>query len=113
MSKAFFKEDTVPDDGPAIATRPSEPLPITHEGYARLLAELNAIAKDDEAKKTRALTLKTILATVRVVPRGRMAALVLGARSMSKMKTRRSARTASLGPMKWMRSADSSVPSRP
>lgn len=67
MSKAFFKEDTVPEDGPAIATRPSEPLPITHEGYARLLAELNAIAKDDEAKKTRALTLKTILATVRVV----------------------------------------------
>lgn len=71
MSKAFFKEDTVPDDGPAIATRPSEPLPITREGYERLLAELNAIAKDDEAKKTRSLTLKTILATVRIVEAAR------------------------------------------
>lgn len=71
MSKAFFKEDTVPDDGPAIATRPSEPLPITREGYERLLSELNAIAKDDEAKKTRSLTLKTILATVRIVEAAR------------------------------------------
>ena len=71
MSKAFFKEDTVPDDGPAIATRPSEPLPITREGYERLLAELNAIAKDDEAKRTRSLTLKTILATVRIVEAAR------------------------------------------
>lgn len=71
MSKAFFKEDTVPEDGPAIATRPSEPLPITREGYERLLSELNAIAKDDEAKKTRSLTLKTILATVRIVEAAR------------------------------------------
>ena len=71
MSKAFFKEDTVPDDGPAIATRPSEPLPITRAGYERLLSELNAIVKDDEAKKTRSLTLKTILATVRIVEAAR------------------------------------------
>jgi len=71
MSKAFFKEDTVPDDGPAIATRPSTPLPITARGHARLLAELQDIARDDEAKKTRALTLQTILATVRVVQAAR------------------------------------------
>ena len=67
MSKAFVNEDTVPEDVPAIGSRPSEPLPITREGYERLLAELNDIVKDDEAKKTRALTLKTILATVRIV----------------------------------------------
>ncbi len=71
MSKAFVNEDSAPDDAPAIAARPSEPLPITRAGYERLLAELNAIAKEDEAKKTRALTLKTILATVRIIEAAR------------------------------------------
>lgn len=63
MAKAFFKEDTVPDEGPTLAPRPSEPLPITASGRARLLAERASIDSKDEAKQTRRLALDRILAT--------------------------------------------------
>lgn len=66
MSKAFFKEDTVPDEGPVLAPRPSEPLPITPAGLARLVAERRAIDPTDEGTRTRALHLDRVLATVRV-----------------------------------------------
>ncbi|MBN8615130.1 MAG: GreA/GreB family elongation factor [Deltaproteobacteria bacterium] len=63
MSKAFFKEDTVPDEGPTLAPRPSEPLPLTPAGRERLVAERASIDPKDEAKVTRRLTLERILAT--------------------------------------------------
>lgn len=63
MSKAFFKEDTVPDDGPTLAPRPSEPLPLTPAGRERLVAERASIDPKDESKLTRRLTLERILAT--------------------------------------------------
>ena len=63
MSKAFFKEDTVPDEGPTLAPRPSEPLPLTPLGRARLVAERASIDPKGEAKITRRLTLERILAT--------------------------------------------------
>lgn len=66
MAKAFFKEDTVPDEGPTLAPRPSEPLPLTPAGRARLVAERAAIAPTDEAKLTRRLVLDRILATTYV-----------------------------------------------
>lgn len=63
MAKAFFKEDTVPDEGPTLAPRPSEPVPITAAGRARLVAERASIDAKDEAKQTRRLALDRILAT--------------------------------------------------
>lgn len=63
MAKAFFKEDTVPDEGPTLAPRPSEPLPLTPAGRERLVAERAAIDPKDEAKQTRRLALDRILAT--------------------------------------------------
>ncbi|MBX7192867.1 MAG: GreA/GreB family elongation factor [Sandaracinaceae bacterium] len=63
MAKAFFKEDTVPDEGPTLAPRPSEPLPITMAGRARLAGERAAIDPKDESKHTRRLALDRILAT--------------------------------------------------
>jgi transcription elongation GreA/GreB family factor len=67
MAKAFFKEDTVPDEGPVLPERPAEPQPITPGGQARLIAERAAIDPADEAQKTRAQILDRILATTRVV----------------------------------------------
>ncbi len=63
MSKAFFKEDTVPDDGPTLAPRPSEPLPLTPAGRERLVAERASIAPKDDSRTTRRMTLDRILAT--------------------------------------------------
>lgn len=63
MAKAFFKEDTVPDEGPTLAPRPSEPLPLTPAGRERLVAERASIDPKDESKTTRRLTLERILST--------------------------------------------------
>lgn len=72
MAKAFFKEDTVPDEGPVLPPRPSELQPITPAGHHRLIEERQRIDPADEATKTRALILDRILATVRVVPPARL-----------------------------------------
>lgn len=68
MSKAFFKEDTVPDEAPPVLPRPSEQLPITREGHARLLAERARLDPKSEKDKTRALSLDRILSTTFVRP---------------------------------------------
>jgi transcription elongation factor GreB len=67
MSKAFFKEDTVPDEGPVIPLRSNEPQPITPAGHRRLIEERRALVPGDEATKTRAVVLDRILASLEVV----------------------------------------------
>lgn len=68
MAKAFFKEDTVPDEPPPVAPRPSEPLPITAAGHARLVAERGGLDAKSEKDRSRALALDRILATTFVRP---------------------------------------------
>lgn len=63
MAKAFFKEDTVPDEGPVLPARPSEPLPLTPRGRERLEAERRAIDPADEGQLTRRLVLDRVLAS--------------------------------------------------
>jgi transcription elongation GreA/GreB family factor len=67
MSKAFLPEDAAVDEGPLVPPRPAEPQPITPAGHRRLLEERARIDPNDEATRTRALVLDSILATVRIV----------------------------------------------
>jgi transcription elongation GreA/GreB family factor len=53
----------VPDEGPTLAPRPSEPLPLTAAGRERFVHERASIDPKDESKTTRRLTLERILAT--------------------------------------------------
>lgn len=67
MSKAFLPEDTGAEEEILLPPRPSEPLPITPAGHARLTSERARLVPGDEGSRTRSAMLDRILATVRVV----------------------------------------------